>query len=154
MERISHNELPEGFLGVLKHVQAYIDRSGLDKQLVELMCMRVSQLNSCARCLDMHYKYALLVGETPLRLISVSAWRETPYYSAKERAVLAFAEMLTKMPDDTGSEHIHDELREHFTTQEIAYLTLAVAQINTWNRVVRSFGSTPGNYVAGSRRAE
>jgi AhpD family alkylhydroperoxidase len=108
--------------------------------------LRVSQINSCAYCIDMHLKEGIEAGETPLRLVSVSAWRETPYYSPKEQAVLAFAETLTRLPEEQHSDHIHDELNKYFSKEEIAKLTLAVIQINSWNRFVRSFGSVPGNH--------
>ncbi|MEO5997405.1 MAG: carboxymuconolactone decarboxylase family protein [Chitinophagaceae bacterium] len=153
MERISYNEVPEDFLKVLLQVQQYVDRSGLENKLLDLIKFRVSQINNCAYCIDMHYKEATQAGETPLRLISLSAWRETPYYSQKEQAVLAFAELLTKMPSDENSDHVHDELAKHFTKAEIACLTLAVIQINSWNRLVRSFGTVPGNYKVQSKAA-
>lgn len=146
MERISLEDLPEGFIAPLLKVQEYIDKSGLDYLLLELLRMRVSQINNCAYCLDMHFKEGVHAGDTPLRLTSVSAWRETTYYSPKEKAVLAFAERLTKMPEDEHNDDIHDELSKHFTKQEIAKLTLAVMQINSWNRLVRSFGTLAGNY--------
>lgn len=146
MERISQRELPQELIQVMLQVQHYIDNCGLDIKLLELMRMRVSQINSCAYCLDMHYKEGLAAGETPLRLISVSVWRETPYYSLKEQAVLAFAETLTRMPEEQHSDGIHDELAKYFSKEEIANLTLAIAQINSWNRVTRSFGTIPGNY--------
>ncbi len=131
---------------VLTNVEKYIDKSGLDKKLLELVRFRVSQINSCAYCLDMHFKEAVYLGETEKRLYSVSAWRETPFYSDMERAVLAFAEVLTRLPEEENSDHIHDELLQYFSKAEIGYLTLCIAQINTWNRVVRSFGPVPGNY--------
>lgn len=146
MERISYSELPEGLYQVLAQVEAYVGKSGLDHGLLTLIKLRVSQINSCAYCLDMHYKEGIHAGETPLRLISISAWRETHYYTPKEQAVLAFAETLTHMPAEEHSDHIHDELNKYFSKHEIAYLTLAVAQINTWNRLTRSLGTTPGNY--------
>lgn len=146
MERIAIHELPGDFLNPLLKVQEYVERSGLDKSLLELVRMRVSQMNSCAYCLDMHYKEAIEAGETPLRLISVGAWREAPYYSLKEEAALAFAEHLTKLPDDVSSEELHDDLNKYFSKQEIAFLTLAIVQINSWNRIVRSFGPEPGKY--------
>ena len=146
MERISFKEAPQGMIQVLRNVEEYIAKGSLDKRLLELVRFRVSQINSCAFCLDMHFKEALNVGETEKRLYSVSAWRETPYYSDRERAVLAFAEILTRLPEEEESDHIHDELSRYFSKTEIAYLTLCIAQINTWNRVVRSFGPVPGNY--------
>lgn len=152
MERISNKELPEGFMTPLLNVQQYVDSAGLDEGLLELLRMRVSQINSCAYCLDMHFKEGIEAGESALRLISVSAWREAPYYSPREQAVLAFAEHLTKMPDDQHSEGLHDELLKYFSKEQIAYLTLAVVQINSWNRLVRSFGPVAGNYQVRKRQ--
>jgi AhpD family alkylhydroperoxidase len=146
MERISNKDLPEGLYDALRHTQNYVDNCGLDRKLLELLRFRISQINSCAYCLDMHYKEALEAGENPLRLISLSAWRETPYYTPKEEAVLAFAETLTKLPADERSDNIHDELNKFFSKQEIANLTMAVIAINSWNRLTRSFGPVPGKY--------
>jgi len=146
MERISFKEAPAGAYHAMKQLQDYVDNSGLDQKLLELMRFRISQINSCAYCLDMHFKEAVEMGETPLRLFSLSAWRETPYYTPKEEAVLAFAETLTKLPADEKSDHIHDELNKYFSKQEIANLTMAAVVINGWNRITRSFGTTPGKY--------
>ena len=146
MERISFNEAPAGAYQAMKQLQDYVDNCGLDDSLLELMRFRVSQINSCAYCLDMHFKEAVESGETPLRLFSLSAWRETPYYTPKEEAVLAFAETLTKLPADERSDDIHDELTKYFSKQEIANLTLAIVAINGWNRITRSFGTIPGKY--------
>lgn len=145
-ERIAQQDYPEGLLKGMRQTQDYLDNSGFDYKLLELMRMRVSQINSCAYCIDMHYKKAIHAGETPLRLLSVSAWRETPYYTPKEQAVLAFAEQLTHMPQEVHTDDLHNELESHFSKQEIALLSLAVAQINSWNRLMRSFGAVPGNF--------
>ena len=146
MERISFNEAPSGAYHAMKQLQDYVDNCGLDQQLLELMRFRISQINSCAYCLDMHFKEAVAAGEAPLRLFSLSAFRETPYYTPKEEAVLAFAETLTKLPADEKSDNIHDELNKYFSKQEIANLTMAVVVINGWNRITRSFGTIPGRY--------
>ncbi|NII27168.1 carboxymuconolactone decarboxylase family protein [Pseudoflavitalea sp. X16] len=153
MERIPHSEWPEGMYPLMANVEAYIAKSGLDQKLVKLLKFRVSQINSCAYCLDMHYKEAIHIGETPQRLYSVSAWRETPYYTPKEQAALAFAETLTHLPAEEHSDHIHDELDKYFSKKEIAHLTLVIAQINTWNRLVRSFGTVPGGYQVREKAA-
>ncbi len=147
MERISNKELPDGLMTVMRQVEAYISQCGLDKRLLELMRMRVSQINGCAYCIDMHYKEAIHAGESALRIVSVSAWKEAPYYSEKERAVLAFAESLTIMNDDDDMNALHHKLELYFSKQEIAYLSLAVAQINSWNRLMKSFGFVAGNYT-------
>lgn len=146
MERITFKDLPEGFITGLRKSQDYLDACALDISLLELIRMRVSLINNCAYCLDMHLKEGMEAGETALRLVSVAAWRETSYYSPKEQAALAFAERLTYMRPDEPSEDIHDELSKHFSKQEIALLTLAVIQINSWNRLCRSFGTVAGNY--------
>ena len=146
MERISFRDVPAGIVESVTGVQQYVDKCGLDRRLLELLRFRVSQINSCAYCLDMHYKEAIHAGEEPLRLISVSAWRETPYYSLAEQAALAFAETLTHLPAEEHSDDIHKELSKYFSKAEIANLTLAIITINMWNRLVRSFGTTPGKY--------
>ena len=94
----------------------------------------------------MHSKDALNHGESFQRLISVSAWRETPYYTPQERAVLAFAERLTVINNLEDNDDIHEELDKYFSKDEIANLTLAIIQINSWNRLVKSIGPVPGNY--------
>jgi AhpD family alkylhydroperoxidase len=145
MVRISFNEA-QGPIEALQKVQKYVDSLGIDKKLLHLLRFRVSQINSCAYCLDMHFKEGIHDGDTALRLISVSAWRETPYYSPAEKAALAFAETLTRLPEEEDSDHIHDELSKYFSKEEIANLTLAIVQINSWNRITRSFGTEPGKY--------
>ena len=146
MERIAFNKLPAGFYAALNHVQNYVDNCGLDFTLLELVRLRVSQLNGCAFCLDMHSKDALNHGESFQRLISVSAWRETPYYTPQEQAALAFAERLTVINNLEDNDDIHEELNQYFSKDEIANLTLAIIQINSWNRLVKSIGPVPGNY--------
>lgn len=153
MERISVKDVPSGLYHGLFKSQEYVDSCGLDHSLLELIRMRVSQINSCAYCLDMHFKEGVHMGESAQRLISVSAWRETTYYSPKEQAVLAFAERLTHMHAEEHSENIHEELSKYFSKQEIANLTLAVIQINSWNRLTRSFGTVAGSYQVKTREA-
>ncbi|HYE55435.1 MAG TPA: carboxymuconolactone decarboxylase family protein [Chitinophagaceae bacterium] len=152
MERVTPREAPGVYAALLKG-QEYVDHCGLDPKLIALINFRVSQINSCAYCLDMHYKEAIHEGEGPIKVISVSAWREAPYYTPKEQAALAFAEHLTHMPAEQSSHGIHDELLKHFTKEEIINLTMVVIQINSWNRLVRSFGPIPGKYKAGDKKA-
>lgn len=145
MERISFNKIPDIY-AAMTQVQKVVDNCGLDYKLLELMRMRVSQLNGCAYCLDMHYKEAVHAGEDVLRLVSVSAWKEAPYYTEQEQAVLEFAERLTVMSPNANNDDIHDGLSKFFGKEEIAHLTLAVTQINSWNRLVKSFGPIPGKH--------
>ena len=150
MERINYRELPAGLMTALYGVQQYIDKSGLEHSLMELIKIRASQLNQCAYCLDMHTKDALHAGETVQRIISLSAWRETGYYSERERAALAYTEAFTLLHEEQDTDALFAALLNQFTKTEIAHLTLAVAQINTWNRVARTFGTLPGSYEVGS----
>lgn len=150
MERITFKEWPEGFMQAILQLEKFVAIGGLDEQLMELIRTRVSQINRCAFCLDMHFKEGVHNGETPLRLFGLSAWREMPFYSDKERAALDFAEKMTLLPAEVDTdETLHTELNKHFSKREIAFLTLAVAQINTWNRINKSFGSAAGHYQAG-----
>src|SRR5687768_3217829 len=119
MERITYKELPNGFLTPLLKGQEYVDQSGLDRKLLHLLRMRVSQINGCAYCLDMHFKEGIHDSDTAQRLVSVGVWREAPYYSAKEEAALEFAERLTNVSSEKDSEDIHDKLSKHFSKQEI-----------------------------------
>lgn len=151
MERITFKEA-QGIYAALRQGQDYVDNCGLDKELKKLIQFRVSQINSCAYCLDMHYKEAMHEGIDPVKLVSVSAWREAPYYSPKEQAVLAFAEVLTHMEAEQYSDSIHDELLKHFNKEEIANLTMAIIQINSWNRLKRSFGSVAGRYKVSDKK--
>ena len=151
MERITFKHA-QGVYEALSKGQNYVDNSGLEKEIVKLVQFRVSQINSCAYCIDMHYKEAMHAGMDPVKLVSVSAWREAPYYSPKEQAVLAFAEYLTHMPAEQYSDGIHDELSKYFTKEEIANLTMAVIQINSWNRLTRSFGTVAGKFKVAEKR--
>lgn len=131
---------------VLLKPGAYIRKSGLDPKLIALLDFRVSTINGCAYCLDMHFKDALAMGDSEQRLYSLAAWRECPYYSDKERAALAYAEAVTANHVD---DFVFEELKPFFSKQEIADLTLAIATINTWNRLNRAFRTVPGGYRVG-----
>lgn len=145
-ERISYQEVSKGFADGLMKTEYYLKNSGLDQKLIELMKYRVSQINGCAYCLDMHHKEAVHLGEDELRIHSLAAWKDCPFYNEKERAVLAYAEALT-LPDNQESyKETFDKLIAYFSKSEIADLTLAITQINTWNRINKAFGAIPGNY--------
>ena len=129
-KRISHDDLPKGFLDGLMKTGYYVRTCGLDRTLQELINHRVSQINGCAYCLDMHHKNAIHNGETEQRLHGLSAWRETPYYSEKERAALAFAEAVTAA--HVPSQQLMNDLEQHFSDAEIANLGMAVIAINSF----------------------
>ncbi len=146
MERIGFGDLPQGMMGALLNVEDLINKSGLDMQLLEMIRLRVSQLNGCAYCVDHHHKELEHAGETELRMYSLGVWRETHYYTPKEEVVLEFAERLTQLGEQGIADQLFERLNEHFSQGEISFLTLAVAQINTWTRLMRTFRFTPGNY--------
>ena len=146
MEQISYTDVPEGMFENLRIIEDSIDNSPLDNKLLELIKLRVSQKNGCAYCVDMHYKELKHAGETELRLSSLCVWKETPYFSNKERVVLKFAETLTKINSAPIPKEDYTPLLGLFNKKEICYLTLAITQINTWNRLMKVFQFTPGNY--------
>ncbi|WP_129714728.1 carboxymuconolactone decarboxylase family protein [Pedobacter sp. SYP-B3415] len=150
MERIKNDELPDGMMQALYATQSFLNKSGLSKTLVNLINMRVSQLNSCGFCLDMHSKEAVSAGETMQRLIALPAWREASFYTPAERAALAHAEFLTRLDGHTDISPVYAELEQHFSKEEISLVTLAVMQINSWNRLVRTTGREAGSYQVGA----
>ncbi len=118
---------------------------GVDKALMELVKIRVSQINHCAFCIDMHTKDARALGETEQRIYALSAWRETPFFTDRERAALAWAEANTLLPQGVSQE-LFDDARRHFSEAQLTNLTLAIATINAWNRFGVSFAPVPGSY--------
>lgn len=124
----------------------YVNKSRIEKPLQELMKIRVSQINKCAYCLDMHWKDARAAGETEQRLYGLSAWEESPYYSERERAALLWAEAVTecKVPDS-----IYAAVSSHFGEEELIDLTMVVNAINIWNRMNVSFPRGIGTYQVG-----
>src|SRR3954466_4146413 len=124
--------------------------SKLEPSLVELVRMRASQINGCAYCLDMHSKDARAAGETEQRLYGLNAWRETPYYSARERAALEWTEALTLVTEGHVPDDVYERVREHFSEEELLHLSLAVVAINGWNRLNVAARTVAGGYVAGS----
>ncbi|MFV5692031.1 carboxymuconolactone decarboxylase family protein [Flavobacterium sp. LT1R49] len=144
--RINVFEKGQKAVSTLFGISGYLKKSSIEKQLLELVDFRVSQINSCAYCLDMHAKEARAIGETEQRLYGLSAWREAPYYSPRERAALAWAEALTAC---TVPDEIYNEVKKEFSDDEMIDLTLAVTSINTWNRINLAFPNTPGTYKVG-----
>jgi AhpD family alkylhydroperoxidase len=139
-------------LGAMLGLNKVIETAGFDHKLIYLVEVRVSQLNGCGFCLDMHTKDARLEGETEQRLYLLNAWREAPMYSERERAALAWAEAVTGLEHGHVPDDVYEQAREHFDEQQLMKLTLLVVAINGWNRFCISFNATPGTYVAGSLR--
>jgi AhpD family alkylhydroperoxidase len=136
---------PDGIRPIFE-LGRYLASSGLEPSLQELVKLRASMINGCAFCIDMHTKDARAAGETEQRLYGLSAWRETPYYSDRERAALAWTEAVTLVADDQVPDEVFEEARSQFDETELVNLTLAVIAINSWNRLAISFRTVPGSY--------
>lgn len=145
-QRIDYKKVsPKAFQAMLG-VESYVRSSGLDHTLLELIKTRVSQINGCAFCLDMHTKDARAAGETEQRLYLLPAWREAPFYSDRERAALLWAESVTQLPPGGIPDEIYAEVRRHFDEKELVDLTVAIVAINGWNRLNVPFRTEPGTY--------
>ncbi len=127
----------------------YLAKSPVEQSLLNLIYFRVSQINGCAACLDMHSKDLCAKGESPQRLYLLNAWREAPFYSDRERAALAWAEAVTKVADGTVPDEVYEEIQKEFSEQEIIDLTIAVITINSYNRINIAFRPAVGNYQPG-----
>ena len=130
-------------LQAMRALSNYVKTSGLEPALYELINMRVSQINGCAFCLAMHSADARKHGETEARLHLLPAWRETPLYTERERAALAWAEALTRLGPENARDELYDEARRHFSEEEMVKLSLTVAVINSWNRLMIGFRVPP-----------
>jgi AhpD family alkylhydroperoxidase len=148
-QRLSFKDVPNGFYDGMMKNNAYLKNSPLDGKLKELVKFRVSQINGCAFCLDMHHKEAIHEGETEQRLHSLPAWKECPYYSEQERVALEYAEALTLITTNDVDDAMFARLEQVFTVEEIAHLTLIITETNSWNRINHAFRTTPGNYTVG-----
>ena len=136
--------LPEG-MRRMNALDDYSQNCGLEPGLLDLIKLRASQINGCAYCVDMHSKDARTGGETEQRLYNLSVWRETPYYTDRERAALAFTEAITLIANGRMSDEVYEEARRHFSEEELVKLMLAIVTINAWNRFT-IFGDVPGSY--------
>jgi AhpD family alkylhydroperoxidase len=145
-QRINLMEKGQAALKPLFGIGAYLNKSSIEIELRELVCFRVSQINGCAYCLDMHSKDARAKGETEQRLYGIAAWREAPYYTERERAAFAWAEAVTAchVPDD-----IYTAVKKQFSDAELIDLTMLATSINTWNRLNIAFPNAVGTYQVG-----
>ena len=143
--RLDYANLAPDAMRALYSLGAYLAKCGLEHPLLELVKIRASQINGCAYCIDMHTKDARAAGETEQRIYALSAWRETPFFSDRERVALAWTEAVTRIGEGV-TEALFAEVSGEFSEKELADLTWAVAAINAWNRVAISFRSVPGVY--------
>ncbi len=152
--RIEYNRVAPGVAKALSALGAYTSQCGLEPQLLELVKTRSSQINGCAYCIDMHTKDALAMGETAQRLFALSAWRETPFFTERERAALAWTEAVTLVSETHVPDAVYEMARRSFTEKELVDLTLAVIAINGWNRLAISFHTVPGTYQPAQRQSK
>jgi AhpD family alkylhydroperoxidase len=140
-----HSVAPRGLQAMLG-LQTYVNNTGLEHSLLELVKMRASQINGCAYCLDMHSKDARAAGETEQRLYLLDAWEETSLYSPRERAALEWTEAVTRVADGHVPDEVYRSAREHFSEEELVNLTYALVAINGWNRLCIAFRAQAGTY--------
>ncbi|HKV04413.1 MAG TPA: carboxymuconolactone decarboxylase family protein [Candidatus Acidoferrales bacterium] len=136
---------PKGYQA-MSALESFVDSCGLERPLLELVKMRASQINGCAYCLDMHSKDARALGETEQRLHVLSAWREAPFYTDRERVALEWTEAITLIAGNHVSDDVYERVAKQFSPEELANLTLAIAAINSWNRLSIPFRIAPGSY--------
>lgn len=144
--RIDYTTAAPGAYAALRALETYLHQSGLEARLLELIKTRVSQINGCAFCIDMHTQMARVTGETEQRLYALSAWHETPFFSERERAALAWAEALTRVAEGSVPDDLYEAARGHFGDKGLADLSLAIVAINGWNRMAIAFATPPGSY--------
>jgi len=144
--RIDYRKFAQQPLKPLLEVEQYLAGCGLDHKLLHLIKMRASQINGCAYCLDMHSLDARAAGETEQRLYTLDAWGETPFFTDRERAALAWTEAVTLVSQGHVPDDVYEETKKHFSEKEIVDLTLAVGMINMWNRLAISTRAVPGRY--------
>ena len=149
--RIDVTRVSPKVLQAMLALQNTVNNSGLERPLLELVKMRASQINGCAYCLDMHTQEARAAGEAEQRLYALTAWRETPFFTDRERAALAWTEAVTQVSGGVSDE-LYEEARRHFGEQELVTLTWAVITINSWNRLAISFRAVPGTYKPEMRK--
>jgi len=144
--RIAYGQISQESVAALGKLEAYVRHSRLEHSLLELVKTRASPLNGCAYCLDMHSKDARAGGETEQRLYVLSAWREEPFYTERERVALEWTEALTLISQNDVPDDLYGRAREQFNEKELVDLTLAIIAINSWNRLAISFRSEVGSY--------
>ena len=144
-QRISYAQHSPALFEKFRAFSNAIKEAGIEQQILDLVNLRASQLNGCGFCLDMHVKQAKLHGERELRLHHLSIWRESPLFSARERAALTWTEVLTRLPEDGVPDQTYEQVRAHFSEKELTDLTFLVMAINAWNRVNVAFQTVPGS---------
>jgi AhpD family alkylhydroperoxidase len=155
MQRLEAQKVSPGAFQAMLALEGYVRKSSkLETSLIALVKMRASQINGCAYCIDMHSKDARAEGETEQRLYALNAWRETPFFTDRERAALAWTEAVTLVAEDHVPDAVYEETRRQFSDEELVNLTLAVVTINSWNRLSIAFRAAPGEYQSAAQKSE
>lgn len=144
--RIDYLKSARGAYHAMLGIEHYLQQCGLDESLQNLIKLRVSQVNGCAYCIDMHWKDLRAAGESEQRLYGLDAWEESPYYTDRERAALAWAEAVTNIQDGHVPDAVFEQVKNFFNDKELSDLTLAVTAINSWNRLSIAARTVPGTY--------
>jgi AhpD family alkylhydroperoxidase len=144
--RISFSKVSPRGLQAMLDLSNHLRNSGLEESLLNLICLRASQINGCAYCIDMHWKDLRAAGEGERRLYGLDAWEESPYYSDRERAALAWTEAVTNVRDGHVPDEVYERVRQSFPEKDLANLTLAITLINSWNRINIALRTVPGAY--------
>ena len=142
-QRLDVMKVSAGAYKAMSALQAYVDASGLERTILELVKIRASQINGCAFCIAMHTAEARKLGESDERMHLLDAWREAPIYNARERAALAWTDAVTLISEGHVPDEVYDEARRQFSEKELVDLTAAVVAINGWNRAAIAFRATP-----------
>jgi AhpD family alkylhydroperoxidase len=148
--RIDYRKFSPDALQAMLALEKHLAGCGLDHKFMHMLKLRASQINGCAFCIDMHSIDARATGDTEQRLYALDAWRETPFFDDRERAALAWVEAVTLVSQSHVPDAVYDEVRQHFSEQEIVDLTYLAATINAWNRIAISLRTVPGRYKAKS----
>ncbi len=151
--RLNYAQVAPGVYDAMEALEKYLGTCGIEESLLHLVRLRVSQINGCAYCLDMHWKDLRALEESEQRLYSLDAWRECPYYTERERAALAWAEAVTRVAEGHVPDAVFEEARRQLSEKELADLTLAVTAINSWNRLSIAARVVPGTYQPAARVA-
>ncbi len=145
--RMDYAKAAPGVMKAMSGLETYLAKCSLEPALRELVRLRASQLNGCAYCVDMHSLDARALGESEQRLYALPVWQETPFFTERERAALLWTEKLTLLSVDHVPDEVFEQVRQLFSEEELANLTLVIATINAWNRFGVSFRDVPGNYT-------
>ena len=154
MQRFDFMKVAPGAYRAMAGLEHYLHESSLEQPLIHLIKLRASQINGCAYCLDMHWKDLKSIGESDQRLYELNAWEESPFYSDRERAALAWTEAVTRVAEGHVPDSVYEEVRKQFTEKELADLTLVVATINAWNRLAIASRTVPGTYEVRKPQAQ